>query len=118
MRLFCIILALACALSAETKSAFQISIEPTAPLKADVDVPFQITVKDAKGAPVAGAEVHVVATMVDMDHGEFKSDARQTGPGVYETKQNFLMGGAWNLSVRAAKGKSAATFNRKIEVKD
>ncbi len=104
--------------SAQPNSSLKVSVEPKAEMKADVDVPFQVTVKDAKGAPVSGAAVAVVATMVDMDHGEFKYDAKAVKPGVYEFSPKFVMGGTWNLAVKAKKGSASQTLNKKIEVKD
>jgi nitrogen fixation protein FixH len=100
------------------QSGMKITVEPKADLKSDVDVPLEITVKDAKGAPVSGAQVEVVATMVDMDHGEFKSTAKQAKPGVYEAKQKFMMGGNWNLAVKATKGSDTASVNKRVEVKE
>ena len=113
-----LLVALGLCLWAQPKSSLKIDIEPKAALKADVDVPFQVTVKDAKGAPVSGAQVEVVATMVEMDHGEFKSDAKESKPGVYQTSQKFMMGGAWNLKVQAKKGSDAGTLNKKVDVQD
>lgn len=100
------------------QSGLQIAIEAKADLKPDVDVPLQITVKDAKGAPVAGAEVEVIATMVDMDHGEFKAEAKQTKPGVYSASEKFMMGGNWNLAVKVKKGSQTGSINKKIFVKE
>jgi hypothetical protein len=111
-------LALAAGLAAQSKSPLQLTVEPKAEMKADVEVPFEVTVKDAKGAAVSGAAVQVVTTMVEMDHGETKYDAKQVRPGVYRFSPKFIMGGAWNLAVKATRGADSATLNQKIDVKD
>lgn len=111
-------MAAALVLAAQPKSSLKVNVEAKAEMKADVDVPFQVTVKDAKGSPVKGAEVLVVATMVDMDHGEFKYETKAVKPGVYEFSSKFVMGGTWNLAVKAKKGSETQTLNKKIEVKD
>ena len=97
---------------------WKITAKPTGPLKPNVDVPFEVRVTDAKGAPVEGAAVELVLTMVDMDHGEFKSSAKQTKPGIYTATSKFMMGGAWNVEVRAKKGSDSASSKQKIQVKD
>lgn len=86
--------------------------------KPDAEVPITIMVKDAKGAPVEGADVMAVLTMVDMDHGEFKFNAKQSKPGVYETKGKFLMSGAWQIEVRAKMGAESASQKFRYELKD
>jgi hypothetical protein len=118
MKLAVLTLGLALSLFAQPKPALKVTIEPKAAMKANVDVPFEVTVRDAKGAVVDGANVEVVATMVDMDHGEFKYEGKATKAGVYEVKPKFMMGGAWNLAVKATKGEAAVSMNKKIDVKD
>lgn len=95
---------------------WKIALEPKADLKAGPPVPFEVTVKDAKGAPVAGAEVELVLTMVDMDHGETKVPARPLKAGVYEAKPKFMMDGKWNIEVRAKKGPDSAVMKRQVDV--
>ena len=51
--------------------------------------------------------------MVDMDHGEFKSAAKESTPGIYQVKPKFMMGGNWNVEVRAKKGAQSA--NNKVQ---
>ena len=97
---------------------WKISLKPRADLKADAPVPVEVTVKDAKGAPVDGAQVQLVLTMVEMDHGASKFDATQVRPGVYEAKPKFMMGGKWNIEMRAKKGSDSATAKQQVEVED
>ncbi len=84
--------------------------------KANFDAPLTIMVKDAKGAPVSGAEVEAVLTMVEMDHGEFKYAAKQTKPGTYQAMAKFIMVGKWQLEVRAKKGADSATQKFQFEI--
>lgn len=86
--------------------------------KANFDTPLTITVKDAKGAPVVGADVEAVLTMVEMDHGEFKSPAKQVKPGVYQAKTNFIMVGLWQIEVRAKKGGESVSKKFRHDVKE
>ncbi len=79
--------------------------------------PVEVTVKDSRGTPVDGAEVQLVITMVDMDHGETNVAARQTSPGVYQAKPKFMMEGKWNIEVRAKKGSESAAIKQEVEVK-
>jgi nitrogen fixation protein FixH len=95
---------------------WKISLEPKGTLKAQTPVPVQVTIKDAKGAPVSGATVEMVLTMVEMDHGETKVPAKQVKAGVYEGKPNFMMDGKWNIEVRAKKGDVSATVKQQVSV--
>ncbi len=109
---------LALGLAAQT-SSLKVDVAPKAAVvKADVDVPFEVTVKDAKGSPVSGADVVVIATMVDMDHGEFKYEAKASKAGSYAFSPKFVMGGMWNLAVKVKKGSDTASMSKKIDVKD
>jgi nitrogen fixation protein FixH len=101
---------------AQDASGWKISMEPKGELKASRQVPVQVTVKDEKGAPVSGADVELVLTMVDMDHGETKVPARQIKAGVYESKPKFLMDGKWNVEVRAKKGSASGSMKQQVEV--
>lgn len=109
---------LALGLTAQTSNLKVDVVPKTSVVKADVEVPFEVTVKDAKGAPVSGAEVVVVATMVEMDHGEFKYDAKASKAGTYAFSPKFMMGGMWNLAVKVKKGNDTAAMSKKIDVKD
>jgi len=60
----------------------------------------------------------LVVTMIEMDHGEHKSPARMTAPGVYEGKANFFMVGSWNLQTRVTKGKQSKVQTTRIDVKE
>ncbi len=98
--------------------AWTISLTPPSDIKANFDAPSRVTVKDEAGAPVKGAEVEMVVTMVDMDHGAFKHAAREISPGTYEAPATkFYMVGTWNLKVTARKGSESAVKDFKIDVK-
>lgn len=84
--------------------------------KANFETPLTITIQDAKGSPVSGAEVEAVLTMVDMDHGEFKHKANQTKAGTYQAAVKFVMVGAWQIEVRAKKGSETAAKKFRYEI--
>lgn len=97
---------------------WKLSVQPLGKLSAASEVPMQVKVTDAKGAPIDAAQVELVLTMVEMDHGEFKHAAKQSKPGLYDTKAKFIMSGAWNIEVRAKKGADSATKKFRFDVKD
>jgi nitrogen fixation protein FixH len=97
-------------------AGWKMALEPKGELSAAKPVPVHVTIKDAKGAAVAGAQVELVLTMVDMDHGETKVAAKQVKPGVYESKPKFMMDGKWNIEVRAKKGAASSTMKQEVEV--
>lgn len=105
-------------LCAEPVPDWKITAEPVGKLRANFDTAMKIKVADGKGKPVSGAIVEMVLTMVDMDHGEHKTPAKRTAPGVYEGNANFFMVGGWNLEVRVKKGKLAKAEKIRIDVKE
>lgn len=98
--------------------AWTISLIPPADVKADIDTPLQAVVRDETGAPVKDAKVDMTVTMVAMDHGEFKHEAKEAKPGAYKATAKFLMAGTWNVKVKAQKGSETAVKDFKIEVKE
>ena len=106
------------ALATAAAPDWKITAEPPAKLKANFDMAMKIKVSDSKGKPVTGADVEMVLTMIDMDHGEHKTPAKMTAPGIYEGKANFFMVGGWNLEVRVKKGNQSKAEKIKIEVKE
>jgi len=119
MRILVLALSLVAAtLSAQTKADWKIEYKLPAKVAANYDTPLTVMVTDAKGKPVAGAEVETILTMVEMDHGEFKKAAAATKPGEYEAKQNFIMVGKWNIEVKVKKGKDMAGKKFVFEVKE
>lgn len=97
-------------------AGWKIDVEPQGELSAAKAVPVHVNIKDAKGAAVSGAQVELVLTMVDMDHGETKVTAKQLKPGVYEARPKFMMDGKWNIEVRAKKGSVAGSVKKQVEV--
>ncbi|MSV30849.1 MAG: hypothetical protein EXQ52_19195 [Bryobacterales bacterium] len=112
-------IAVLCALpSLAAKPDWKVSIAAVGAVKVNFSSAFNVTIKDAKGAPVEGAAVEVVLTMVEMDHGEFKSKANALKPGVYQAKPMFFMVGKWNMEVRARKGPDTLVQKFPYDVKE
>jgi len=109
---------LAVATAAASAADWQLSYSLPKTAKANFDTPLTITVRDATGAPVAGAEVEAILTMVDMDHGEFKAVAKQVKPGVYQATTKFVMAGAWQIELRARKGADSASAKFRHEIRE
>jgi hypothetical protein len=113
-----VLLSAAISASAQTSPDWKITAEPQKKIMANYDTPMKISVKDGNGRPVSDATVELVVTMIDMDHGEHKSPARMTAPGVYEGKANFFMVGQWNLDVRVKKGSQSKAKDTRIDVRE
>ena len=86
-------------------------------MKCNYPALINVRLEDGNSKPVEGASVDLVLTMAEMDHGEFKSPARMTAPGVYEAKPTFYMVGKWNVEVRARKGDQSKVQKFTYEVK-
>jgi len=97
---------------------WKITAEATKKPMVGYETTMRVNVSDAKGKPVEGATVELVVTMIDMDHGEFKSATTMTAPGVYEGKVNLFMVGAWNLDVRVSRANQSMSKKIRFDVKE
>jgi len=70
-----------------------------------------VTVTDASGKPVEGAEVRAIASMPGMNMGEREQPARPEGsPGVYLVPAVFSMAGLYEVTVTVNGESGVATF--------
>ncbi|HEY1013137.1 MAG TPA: FixH family protein [Herpetosiphonaceae bacterium] len=60
-----------------------------------------VSLKDAAGAPVDGADVYLDLVMTTMEMGQNKPLATPLGGGRYQMQGIYGMGGAWRLDVHA-----------------
>ncbi len=82
----------------ERPGNFDIRFEPVAKLQTGVQIPFQISVKDALGKPLPDAKVTLQIETTEHEHTKvFKAPA--TDPGVYMAKPVFPEAGQWSVYV-------------------
>ena len=115
---FTILLTLASFSQAADSSGWKVSLEPAGKIKANMPADVHVKLTDAKGKPVAGAEVELVLTMVEMDHGEFKTPAQAAKSGGYNARPTFFMVGKWMAEVRAKKGSKSVREKFLFDVKE
>jgi hypothetical protein len=77
---------------------FEIRFEPTAKLQTNVDVPFEIYVKDGRKQLLPDAKVEVTISLKDGSQPA-KLPARAITPGLYIVKPNFPVPGTWDVEV-------------------
>ena len=106
------------AVSTLSAADWSVDIQPKAKLKAGKVIPIDVAIRDLNGKPISGLTVEVVLTMVDMDHGELQNQAKAIKPGIYQARMKFMMGGAWNIEVRANLGDASVTSKKKVDVAD
>jgi Cu(I)/Ag(I) efflux system membrane fusion protein/cobalt-zinc-cadmium efflux system membrane fusion protein len=83
---------------------------------------LRLTLKDAAGKPIAGAQVSVtfyMAAMPSMGMAAMRAQAAATdqGNGVYAADMELQSGGSWQVTITAAKdGRTLATkqFNSSV----
>jgi nitrogen fixation protein FixH len=95
---------------------WKIAVEQAPKIRSNYPTDVRVRITDSKGKPVTGATVELVITMIDMDHGEHKSKATMSAPGVYDGKTTFFMVGAWWLEVRAKRGNEAMSHKVKFDI--
>jgi len=92
----------------KASSPFQmeLQVEPEKPF-ANQPATLRLTLRDEKGAPVAGARVSADLGMPFHDMGENKVEFADKGSGIYEAPAKFTMEGPWEAHVAVEKaGKS------------
>lgn len=67
------------------------------------DVEIRLTIQDAVGAPVTGANVIVSADHTDMSGMNMSGQANETRNGIYVIRSNFSMSGNWMLKVEVTR---------------
>ena len=90
-----------------------LALEPSPPVVGDSNVTLTIT--DAAGEPVSGAEVKIEG---NMNHAGMKpsfADLGETEPGNYSGTLDFTMGGDWFILVTASTP-DGKQIERKIDV--
>ena len=95
---------------------WKIAVEQAPKIRANYPTDLRVRITDSKGKPVTGATVELVITMIDMDHGEHKTPATMTAPGVYDGRTTFFMVGAWWLEVRAKRGSEVLSHKVKFDI--
>jgi copper transport protein len=85
----------------QTAEGYAITLK-VAPAKFGTNT-FTVTVLDAQGKPVTGAEVLIQTTMVEMDMGVGNAQLKPSNslpPGAYSGQADLTMGGHWNILVK------------------
>jgi hypothetical protein len=93
-----LVCALGLLLAQEREGSFDIRFEPTAKLQTGVEVPFTITVRDARHQPLPNAKVTLqIETKDGADVKVFQAPG--VNPGTYIAKPVFPSSGDWNIYV-------------------
>jgi len=77
-----------------------VSVAPGSEPTTKGETPIRVHVREAGGAPVAGATVSFTYTMDMPGMGLEQSRARDLGNGLYEGGAKFTMGGPWGVVVQ------------------
>jgi len=99
--------------SAAPDIAIELRWEPSPPVVGNVDVSMRLT--DAKGTPLAGAEVRIEGNMNHAGMKPIFADLAEVEPGRYSGTVPFTMGGDWFLLVTATTPEGN-TVDGKIDV--
>jgi nitrogen fixation protein FixH len=103
VKFFCLILLCltGLVLLADPEGNFKISFEPTAKLQTDVEVPFEVHVKDALNKPLL-QNTRVKLSIAPQNRATIQSvKAWFVSPGVFIAKPTFPSDGQWEITVTA-----------------
>ena len=94
----CFVIAQACRQQSKSPDlTFAHEISPQPPRVGKVTITLNI--KDTSGAPVSGARLNLEGNMSHAGMVPVFSDARETGPGRYQSSMELSMAGDWNITV-------------------
>ena len=79
-------------------------------------VTITLTMMDASGTPVAGARITLEGNMAHAGMAPLFADAREIGPGRYESVMEFSMAGDWFVLVHVTLPDSRK-LERQFEIK-
>ena len=86
---------------AQTVDGLTITLEATASPKLNAAEQLTVTLADAQGQPVDGADVYVDLTMPAMPMGTNRPIAEPEGQGRYRANSAYTMSGDWDVTVVA-----------------
>jgi nitrogen fixation protein FixH len=92
-----------------------LTTQPSSPRSLD-PTHFTVTLKDAQGQPVTGANARINLQMPTMDMGQNRVVLSPQSPGLYVGKGRFTMSGDWQMTVTATKGSEHATQSFPVTV--
>ena len=84
-----------------TADGLTIALEVTASPKINTSEQFLVTLTDAQGHPVDGADVYLDLTMPAMPMGTNRPVAEAQGQGRYLASSAYTMTGEWSITVIA-----------------
>lgn len=87
---------------AQTVDGLTITLEATANPKLNAAEQLTVTLADAQGQPVDGADVYVDLTMPAMPMGTNRPIAEPAGQGGYRASTAYTMTGEWEVTVVAS----------------
>lgn len=75
---------------------------------------FRLTLTDAGGEPLRGAELAIKLEMIDMECGDYDFRLTETSPGVYTGEGVPLMAGLWKATL-TIDGDQASAISRTLK---
>jgi hypothetical protein len=108
-------LAVGLAFAQQRDGSFNIRFEPTATVQTGVQVPFRISVDDARHKPLGGAKVTFEITTKEPTDTKLLT-ATETDPGIYIAKPTFEHSGEWNVYVEVERAGAKSTRTKQVLV--
>lgn len=108
-------LAFGLALPQQRDGNFNIRFEPAATLQTGVQIPFRISVDDARHKPLGGAKVTLEINTKEVTDTKVLP-ATETDPGIYVAKPIFDHSGEWNMYVEVERDGAKSTRTKQVLV--
>lgn len=116
MKIFAFVsLALGLAFAQQRDGNFNIRFEPTAVVQTGVQIPFRITVDDARRKPLGRAKVTLEISTKELTDTKLLQ-ATETDPGTYVAKPVFEHSGEWNVYVEVEREGVKSTRTKQVLV--
>lgn len=104
------------ALPANPNLQITLALRPSSPRQLDPEQ-FTVTLRDARGQRVSGADVTADLTMPAMEMGNNRVTLTPQAPGTYTGTGRFTMPGDWQVTIVSRRGADRAvqTFSKAVQ---
>lgn len=103
-------------LAAQNKLGWETRLEIPQQIFTNAHGVYRFSAVDARGVPVADADVRLTAYRPSDAGADFNMQLLQLAPGLYQTELNFSLPGIWDLNISVKRGDDHYQQSRRISV--
>lgn len=103
-------------LAAQNRLGWEARLEVPQQIFTNTPDVYRFSAVDARGVPVADAEVQVTAYRPSDAGADFHTPLDQLAPGLYQARLGFALPGIWDLNISVKRGDDSYQQSQRISV--